>query len=270
MKAFCIDLDGTLLRSDNTVSNINKDSIRKAINEGNKVFLVTGRPYCFTKYIAEEIHNDIGIISFNGGCYDKGKDTNISCISNDSLVEAIDILKDSKCKCFFKGKRLFYTTEDYDDRFLYDHMNDKFSDKLKVYSYIKLSWDEIRKNAKDIIKVLIYSYDKNEVDKLRIKMQRIKGLTISSYMDISLDINSENTDKGRAVRDVMSYYGINKSDIIAIGDSENDIPMLKEAGYSIAMGNAKEEIKEICDKVTLSNDEDGVSYAIEKIINLED
>ncbi|MBU5593008.1 HAD family hydrolase [Clostridium sp. MSJ-4] len=267
MKAFCIDLDGTLLRSDKTVSDVNKESIRKAINKGNKVFIVTGRPYCFSKYLAKEIHKDIEVISFNGAFYDKGKDIIINYISNEALIEAIDILKHSNCKSFFKGKNLFYTIEDYDDRFLYDNINDKVSDELKVKSYTNLSWDEIAHNAKDIIKILVYSYDKKEVDKISIKLQNIKGLTISSYMDISIDITSEDIHKGRAVKDVMNYYGINKSEIVAIGDSENDIPMLKEAGYSIAMGNAKEEIKEICNMITLSNDEDGVSYAIESIIN---
>jgi len=154
----------------------------------------------------------------------------INYISNKALIEAIDILKDSNCKSFFKGKNLFYTIEDYDDRFLYDSINDKVSDELKVKSYTNLSWDEIAHNAKDIIKILAYSYDKKEVDNLSIKLQKIKGITISSYMDISIDITSENTDKGRAVNDVISYYGINRSEIVAIGDSENDIPMLKEAG----------------------------------------
>lgn len=266
MKAFCIDLDGTLLRSDKTVSDVNKESIRKAINKGNKVFIVTGRPYCFSKYLAKEIHKDVEVISFNGACYDKGKDIMINYISNKALIEAIDILKDSNCKSFFKGKNLFYTTEAYDERFLYDSINDKVPDELKVKSYTNLSWDEISHNAKDIIKILAYSYDIKEVDKLSMKLQKIKGLTISSYMDISIDITGENTHKGRAVNDVMSYYGINRSEIVAIGDSENDIPMLEEAGYSVAMGNAKEEIKEICDMVTFSNDDDGVSYAIESII----
>ncbi|WP_411169191.1 Cof-type HAD-IIB family hydrolase [Clostridium sp. MB05] len=267
MKAFCIDLDGTLLRSDKTVSDINKESIRKAINKGNKVFIVTGRPYCFAKYLAREIHNDVKVISFNGGCYDKGEDIIINSISNEVFIEAINILRNSNCKSFFKGKNLFYTTEDYDDRFLYDKINDKVSDDLKVKSYTNLSWDEIESNAKDIIKILTYSYDKKEIDNLRLDLQNIKGLTISSYMDISLDITGKNTDKGIAVNEIMSYYRINKSDIVAIGDSENDIPMLKEAGYSVAMGNAEEKIKVICNMVTLSNDEDGVSYAIENIIN---
>lgn len=266
MKAFCIDLDGTLLRSDSTVSDINKDSIRKAINKGNKVFIVTGRPYCFAKYIAQQIHKDVEVISFNGACYSKGKHMVINYISPETLIETIDIIKASNCTSFFKGKNLFYTTGNYDDRFLYDNLNDKTLDDLKVKSYTNLCWDEIIHNAKDIIKILVYSYEKKDIDNLLIKLQKVKGLGLSRYMDISVDITAENTDKGMAIDDVMNYYGISKSEIVAIGDSANDIPMLIRAGCSIAMGNAKEEIKEICDTITLSNDEHGVSYAIENLV----
>jgi hydroxymethylpyrimidine pyrophosphatase-like HAD family hydrolase len=56
-------------------------------------------------------------------------------------------------------------------------------------------------------------------------------------------------------------------DTIAIGDQNNDIPMFKAAGFSIALGNAKEEIKSMSDYVTLTNDENGVAYAIDHVLN---
>lgn len=65
---------------------------------------------------------------------------------------------------------------------------------------------------------------------------------------------------------MSKYLGIPKEDIMAIGDSENDIEMLKEAGLGIAMGNALDEVIAVADDVTAPNDEDGVAKAIEKYL----
>ena len=70
-KAICLDLDGTLLNRNNEVSEINRQALRKKIQEGKKVFLVTGRPFCFAIYQAKQIHEDVQVIAFNGACYEK-------------------------------------------------------------------------------------------------------------------------------------------------------------------------------------------------------
>lgn len=266
MKAFCVDLDGTLLNSRSIISENNKQAIRMAINKGNKVFIVSGRPYCFSKLIAKEIHEDIEVIAYNGGCYDRGEEIIIKPIGNDRIISIINILENTSCKSFFKGKNLFYTADNYDERFLYDHINDRVSDDLKVKSYTNLSWKEIRDNARDIIKILVYSSNKEEIIKLNKQIRKVKGLTVSVYMDKSLDITSNYADKGLALKEVINYYNIDKSKVIAIGDSENDIPMMMQAGYRVAMGNADRKIKDMCDFITISNDEDGVSFFINRLL----
>ena len=63
--------------------------------------------------------------------------------------------------------------------------------------------------------------------------------------------------------------GIKQEEIVAIGDSENDLEMLNFASFSVAMGNADDFIKQACDMVTVKNDEGGVAYAINKIFGNE-
>ena len=77
----------------------------------------------------------------------------------------------------------------------------------------------------------------------------------------------KNVSKGNALEDYASMLGIEKEEIVAIGDSENDLEMLNFAGFSVAMGNAEDFIKEACDMTTLTNDEAGVAFAIYKIFN---
>ena len=77
-------------------------------------------------------------------------------------------------------------------------------------------------------------------------------------------MNKEGTDKGKALLKLGEMLGISREEIMACGDGMNDYEMLKTVGFAVAMKNACEEIKEIADYVTDSNDEDGVAKAIEK------
>jgi Cof subfamily protein (haloacid dehalogenase superfamily) len=72
--------------------------------------------------------------------------------------------------------------------------------------------------------------------------------------------------KGLALAAVGMAYGIKREEMIAVGDGYNDVSMLEYAGLGVAMGNAPEEIKALCQYTTLSNDEDGVAAVIEKYI----
>ena len=75
--------------------------------------------------------------------------------------------------------------------------------------------------------------------------------------------------KGNALEKYAASLSIDLKDTIAIGDSENDYYMLKKAGFSVAMENGEDSLKEIADMVTLSNDNCGVSFALKKIFSLE-
>ena len=77
-----------------------------------------------------------------------------------------------------------------------------------------------------------------------------------------MDINIKNTNKATAVRDLAKYLGIELAETICIGDNENDIEMIKKAGVGIAMANACDELLEVCDHVTTSNDEYGIAKAM--------
>ena len=70
VKLICIDLDGTLLDSDQNVSIRNKQSLIRALDQGILIYFVTGRPYAFTKHIAESIDERIQVVSSNGATYE--------------------------------------------------------------------------------------------------------------------------------------------------------------------------------------------------------
>ena len=81
-----------------------------------------------------------------------------------------------------------------------------------------------------------------------------------------LEIIPVSINKGKALLDVCSHLDINPADTAAFGDSENDIPMLQAAGCGVAMGNAEDAVKAVADKVTLSNNSDGIAHALRELI----
>ncbi len=89
-------------------------------------------------------------------------------------------------------------------------------------------------------------------------------LQLSFRFHFFLEVYNSSASKGHALAKIGETYGIDKDEIIAIGDGENDISMLEYAKIGIAMENALDIVKNKADFITLSNEEDGVSYAIKK------
>ena len=106
--------------------------------------------------------------------------------------------------------------------------------------------------------------------RLRTKSKKLLAgfddIKISSSVQTDLEINAKNAGKGMALLRLAKRLGIRNSQIMACGDSGNDIEMLQSVGISVAMSNATEEVKKIANYITLSNEENGVADMIDKFI----
>lgn len=91
-------------------------------------------------------------------------------------------------------------------------------------------------------------------------------LTVVQTAAFYLEVIPKVINKGQGIRDICAVLGIDPSEVISFGDAANDIPMLREAGMGVAMGNAAETVKAVANMVTLSNNEDGIAAALEKLL----
>lgn len=89
-------------------------------------------------------------------------------------------------------------------------------------------------------------------------------ITAEFSLPFFLEVYNSGASKGHAMAKIGETYGIDRDEIIAIGDGENDISMIEYAGVGIAMENGLDIVKKNADFIALSNSEDGVSYAIKK------
>ena len=96
------------------------------------------------------------------------------------------------------------------------------------------------------------------------RLAEIEGITVTSSFPLNNEIGGASTSKADALEFLLQNFGLHKGNLMVCGDSRNDISMIEHAGLGVAMGNADDFVKDAADITTLSNEEDGVAYVIEK------
>lgn len=265
-KLIAVDMDGTLLREDKTISNRTKAVIRKAADQGVKIVLASGRPLAGLERYLEELDllgEDEYVMSFNG-----------SVIQNANTKEVIskNVLKGSDLKALYKlAQSLNLNIHAFTSQGL---VTPKMSEYTVVESNINqipvhiVDFDTIS-DEEDVIKVMF-------VDPQPVLDEAIKKLPAAVYEDYTvvksapffLEFLSRQSSKGTGVKALADYLGIRQEEVICIGDAGNDLDMIQFAGLGVAMANAFDEVKEAADYITKSNEEDGVAHVIEKFIGV--
>ena len=115
-------------------------------------------------------------------------------------------------------------------------------------------------------KLVFIDDDSEKLQYLRRKLEEIKGISVSKSWHNNLEVMNEGVSKGKALKLLAQMLNIDKDQIIAIGDNENDISMFKVAGLAVAMENGDKIAKEHAHIITDTNDNDGVAKVIEKYI----
>ena len=127
-----------------------------------------------------------------------------------------------------------------------------------------VTYPEDRQEVVDKIQALFTSVE--DRDAARKEIEDVPGIEITGALPMNLEINAAGVNKGKAMIELGKLLGIPREEIMAFGDGNNDLKMLKEVGTGVAMENAIPSVKEAADYVTLSNDEEGVAKFIEKYV----
>ena len=264
------DLDGTLLNNNGELS----DYTKKIIGECNiPLTLVSAR----SPQKMESILNDLGVggihIAFNGAMVFKKENTKFTILNKEILNRELarKLVLDIRSKFPKVGISL------YDDgNWNVDVINKVIEREKKVVkvNYNLVNFNQyFNENLKEVYKVSFIE-DDIEVFKKLVNYVEVnysyEKITIQKSLSGYLEITHVNAKKSLGIEYVMNLKNIDRDSTVAFGDGENDISMLQSAGYSIVMGNASDKVKEHADFITKSNNEDGVAYVIEKIINNQD
>ncbi len=118
----------------------------------------------------------------------------------------------------------------------------------------------------EIFKAVVVDDDDDKLQYIRDEVLKTGIVTVSQSLKDNIEIMNKEVSKGNAVAKLAEIYNINPTEIITLGDNENDLSMIEYAGLGIAMGNAVQLLKDRADYVTTDYMDDGVAQAIEKFI----
>jgi len=261
IRLVAIDLDGSLLTSQDAITERTVQAVRSLISHGVTLVVATGRMFCSAKRFALLFGPHTPVIAYNGAwiSYARGELLLHKPIPLDLARETLN---------FFKEKN-WYVQSYIDDVLYVRELNDKALTYAKHSDVVPVVvGEELYNPKKEPTKLLAVADDVSETERMRdeIKSHFNDRLFVAISSPLYIDMGNPETNKGKALTFLAGHFGINKDEICVIGDSENDINMFEAAGISIAMGNAREEVKAKATFVTASNDEDGVAVAIEDII----
>lgn len=269
-KMLAIDLDGTLLNSSKEISEENEKCIKLAIEKGIRVVICSGRIYPGAKIFAEQLSVVEPLIVCNGAVIKDVKGGEVyysNMLSKEDCNRVIDILHSEDIYFHTYVDDIMYAEKlDYSALYYMIKSKDLRSDfriDVKVVESVK---EIIEKSPVSPAKIVVMSSEVEALMRARQLVEDIKSIEVVSSNYDNFEVLNRGVSKGKALEIISQKLGIKREEIIAIGDNENDNSMLEYAGFSIAMGNAEEGIKNICDFVTLSNDENGVAHAIKKFV----
>lgn len=258
------DLDGTLLNSKASVSNNNSLALHKLNDLGIKIAFCSGRQAADIEYIASSIGlNDAIIISLNGSfvMQKSGEIAINEKIPNGSTKECLNIFNryDVAFSCFCGNVLINNKVPEYEKDLSFWNKERRERRKLVTHLY---GYYHINKYMQEGINKFVYVDLENQdlLQKIKNEMSCIQGIDVTSSWQSNFEIMPKGINKGFALKKLINKLNIEKSNVLAFGDNDNDIELLKTAGYGVAMGNANDTLKNIADFITLSNDNDGVAY----------
>jgi len=268
-KLVCIDLDGTLLTDEKTITKENIETIRKASSLGINICIATGRIYKFVDHIKETLGNKIKVIASNGGIILKEDEAlSFKTLSYEEILRLKNLTKDYNVDIYLNTENEIISEKSIPKTYSYKVINNGLKDRYKVnivenYPFENLKYD---KKYKIVKAICINKDDLNEVKKVRQLLEETNEFEISSAEHHYCEINSKGVSKGKAVEELAKSLKIDIKEVMCIGDGGNDIEMLKRAGISIAMKNGMEDVKSLANYITEDNNNSGVAKAIEKFI----
>lgn len=259
IKLIACDLDGTLLNYDGQISDRTKEIIKKAQEKGTKFCIATGRMFRSACQFAKILDIKCPVISYNGAL--------IKDFVTDEILYSLPLDISIAQKVLLYCKKNNWYVQKYEDDFLYVESMTGYAQRYaqKVSVPVKAQGDAFYELKQPPNKLMLVVDETKQQDILReLRVFFGEDIFITTSNNRFIEIINPGVNKGTALAYLCRSLNIEKDQVMALGDSFNDIEMLEYAGLAVAMGNAAPELKAVSNFISLDNHNDGVAAAIEE------
>jgi len=258
-KLLAVDMDGTLLNEDSVVTERTRKAVLAAMDSGVLFVPSTGRPLYGVDWLGDVFPGDLPLILYNGALAMTSRTKQVLFSQMLPARRAQEICAQGVARGYpvvlWENERL-HVSEDCEATRAYRDITGADMHLLGDVAGLE-----------GISKVL-WIIPPGDGPRCQAEMQALLGGEANCHTSQShfIEFVVAGASKGKALEALGAAYGIAREEMVAVGDGWNDASMLEYAGLGVAMGNAPEEIKALCDAVTLGNHEDGVAAVIERYI----
>jgi len=261
IRFIAIDIDGTLITPDKRITNPVREALEYAEKKGVMVSLITGRLYPTCKRYSLELGISGPCIIYQGAMIIDSR--------TDRVLQEIRVPKRVALEIIKYSRENSLSLNVYMDQYTF------YTEKPNEYSILDAQLNEVEiQIVEDIERIvtndplkLMFVGEPNTISSLETFFtSKDDSYSATTSLPQFLEIVGKKATKKDALEWLSKRLKIEQEEIMAIGDSHNDISMIEWAGIGVAMGNADEKVKKVADFITLSNTEDGVAYAIKKFI----
>lgn len=269
LRLIALDLDGTLLHTDKGLTKRTRNILLTYIKQGTHVVIASGRSYSSLPLDVMSVPGIEYAITSNGVSIcrnSSGEKIFYTPLQPDCVQQLLQLIEKTGAvfEIFLDG--VPYASADYVDN------PTKYGASAHAIPYIQrtrrpvadlISFTHEHMQELDCIDLITVNPEEKQL--LLQKLQAISGLYITSSVPYLIEISDASAGKGAAVRKLAAYLNIPPEEIAAFGNAENDMDMMEFAGIGVAVANSPQNVRDAADYVTLSNDEDGVAFFLEKL-----
>ncbi len=266
IKLIATDLDGTFLQGGDTPHPENIKAVRECQEAGIKVCACTGRSFNHVKMILDEVKFDEFCVINNGASiidWRSGKHRYRNRFDPNSIKDIVDVLLSYDAPFGLTGFDTVYMMEGYTSDW-YNMLSQREREELNMYVY--KSKEELVEACKDDVERMNLNLPFLQTfDDLSEKLGRVAEVEVTASGPSALEIAHADADKSQTLMVLADIYNVKPENVLAFGDSFNDMYMLAWAGTGVAMGNADPRLKTVADYITDTNVNAGVAKAIRRI-----
>jgi Cof subfamily protein (haloacid dehalogenase superfamily) len=261
MRLFATDLDGTLLRSDLTVSDRSRRALAAVEEAGRTLVLVTGRPPRWMPPVVEETgHTGLALCANGAVVYDLAEERVVQehLIDPEVGAKAVAAIRAALPDVVFAVERSGSQGLGREEAYGMPY--------AARGSVLVAEVDDLM--AEPVAKLLA-RHDGMDPDEMLARVREVVGdlveVTHSSTRGL-MEISASGVSKAVALSRLADELGVPAEQVVAFGDMPNDLPMLGWAGHAVAVANAHPHVLDAADEVTASNDDDGVARVVERLL----